>query len=125
MDKLLYVGLGGFCGSLARYGLALLYPPGIGALPLATLGANLLGSFFIGLLSALFLDPGLHPGFRLYFIVGLLGGFTTFSSFSLETIKLLQTGNPGKAIFYVLTSVLGGLALTAGGFILGKTLRPD
>jgi CrcB protein len=86
---------------------------------------NLLGSLIVGFLVALFLrETFLHPGYRLFFITGVLGGFTTFSSFSIETLKLLQEGRYGEAGFYIAISIAGGLTCAAIGWSL-SSLIPD
>ncbi len=126
MGSVLAVGCGGFIGASLRYlcalGIEKLYT---GQLPVATFVINLLGSFFIGFLSqwmALFYPN--HKVLRLFMTTGMLGGFTTFSTFSLETADLFQKGNAGIACLNIAASaiccvlgVLAGRALAnaAGG----------
>ena len=89
--------------------------------PVGTLAVNVLGSFLIGFLAAeaLFsLDR--HPVRATTLIVGCLGGFTTFSAFSLETMKLVQAGEPGHALLNVAANVGLSLLCTAAGFALGR-----
>lgn len=100
----LLIFVGGGTGALLRYLAALL----IGG-PVATLAVNVAGGFAIGLLAAT-LPPGDHPA-RLLLMTGLLGGFTTFSAFSLDAVALVQQGQPVRAAAYVVLSV--GLSLTA------------
>src|SRR5690349_21285516 len=118
MQSLLLVGLGGAIGAVARFltGIA------VGQLwrdpfPLATLLINVAGSLAMGLLVG-WLARTLPPGqeeIRLFVAVGILGGFTTFSAFSLETVTLLERGELTSAIVYVLASVVVSvLALSAG-----------
>ena len=86
---------------------------------LATLAVNLVGCFLIGLLSALFLArTDLPLALRTGLITGVLGGLTTFSSFSLEVLRLFENGQPGVAIAYLLSSLLGGLLAAWLGMLL-------
>ena len=115
--SLLYVMLGGAFGSGARYltGLATLSLFGP-ALPYGTLAVNLIGGFAMGLLVgtlARMAVPG--ENWRLLLGVGVLGGYTTFSAFSLDVVTMIQRGDLGVALFYVLLSVVGSIvALFAG-----------
>ena len=109
MHPFLLVGLGGALGSMARYGTSLviarLWPM---AFPLGTLLINIIGSIAMGLFMGLFarLLPDWAEDARLFVAVGVLGGFTTFSSFSLDTIVLIERGEVLQAGFYVLLSVV-------------------
>ena len=100
--------LGGGLGALGRYGLALILPRAGEGCPWATLGANLIGSFLIGLIAARVMAD---ETWRVFVVVGLLGGFTTFSAFSYETVGLLQQREIGLAFAYVGASVVLGLGL--------------
>jgi len=124
MGKYVFIGLGGFFGCIGRYLLVSLTDRWTGNqdFPYGTLLVNLAGCFLIGALSALFLQNQLHPNYRLFFIVGLLGGFTTFSSFSLETLRLLQTGRPWAALVYAGGSLILGLVLTLIGHFTARGL---
>lgn len=119
-----YVALGGAVGSVARYQLGRLMtlwlgPQAMGAFPFATLAVNTAGSLAMGLLAGLLLRSGGETEFwRLLVGVGLLGGFTTFSAFSLETAILIQRGQIGVAGIYALLSL--GLGVT--GLIFGLTV---
>lgn len=107
------IGLGGFTGSVLRY-LAGKIPHGNPAgFPINTLLINVLGSFVIGLAAAFAAKhSGLNPRLVLFIKVGLCGGFTTFSSFSLETFNLLRSGSYGTAVTYaILSAALGVLAV--------------
>ncbi len=110
----LLVFLGGGLGSLARYGLSLwLGAPGQG-FPLATFLANVLACLVLGLVWSGFAAKGLDwESARLLMVVGFCGGFSTFSTFSLETLRLIQYGEWGMALLYVLGSLLAGLLLLA------------
>ena len=104
------VALGGAAGSLARYWLAELFAAsGMSAFPWATLAANVSGSFLIGLVAALTGPDGrvlVAPELRLFWMVGVCGGYTTFSSFSLQTLTQAQGGEWGKAGLNVALSVV-------------------
>ena len=104
----LLVFIGGGLGALARYGLTLFLPRGVGSFPWATLMANLIGALIIGLLAAALMNRAPMRGF---WIIGVLGGFTTFSAFSLETIQLMEQRELGLALAYVGLSVGGGVAM--------------
>lgn len=111
----LLVALGGAVGAVLRYAV------GVWAVqagpnprwPWGTLAVNLLGSLAIGLLA-----PTLarHDALRLLVVTGVLGGFTTFSAFSLDALALLHAGRTGAALAYVAVSTVGGLALCALGW---------
>jgi len=83
---------------------------------------NALGSFLIGVVIRLSLEGALSGEGRLFLAVGVLGGFTTFSTFSYETLALLQDGEVGRALVYVLASVFLGLLLVLLGYRLGGAL---
>lgn len=115
----LWVACGGAIGASMRYGLSLLLPTTLGQFPWATWWANVLGCLFIGLFavaSEKFLI--LQGDWRLFAVVGLLGGFTTFSSFGLESFNLLRMGCYGLALLYVVSSFLAGLAMIFCSFII-------
>ena len=111
----LQVALGGAIGATLRFltgiGILRLFGPGF---PLTVLGVNVLGSFFMGLFVVFATQRGvtqLNP----FVLTGLLGGFTTFSAFSLEAVQLFERGAMGQALAYVVISVV----LSIGGLILG------
>ncbi len=115
------MALGGAFGSVLRWavvsGVARL--PRAAAFPWGTLGVNLAGSCAIGFVLTLAFERGLvAPGLRLFLVTGLLGGFTTFSAFSWETLVLVRDGYALAASGYVVGSVLGGLAAA----LLGASL---
>lgn len=118
MKELVWVALGGALGSVSRFKLGSLigahFPA---AFPVATLAVNLLGCFLIGILVAIGEKRGaLTPEARLLLQVGVLGGFTTFSAFGLETFALLRAEKLGLALLYVGLSALGGVLMVALGF---------
>ena len=126
MVETLLVGLGGAIGSVGRYWLALLAAPISRELPWGTVLINVAGSFAIGLFGTLTLSSGRYPApdaVRLFFMVGVCGGFTTFSSFSLQTMDLLRAGAVGRALVNVAASVLLCLAAVALGFGAGAALN--
>jgi CrcB protein len=111
--------LAGGLGSLARYGISNAFHGDM--LPWATLAINVLGSFLLGVLVVLPAD-WLSVQSRDVLGVGLLGGFTTFSTFSVQAILEVDAGEPGRAGAYVVASVLGGLAAATAGYVLGRKL---
>ncbi len=110
------VMLGGAIGAAGRYHLGGLFARGF---PWGTLTVNLIGSFLIAIVAARLAagDP-----WRLFLAVGVLGGFTTFSAFTLETATLIDSGRLLPAIIYVLASVLGGLLAFAAGTMLARSV---
>ncbi len=112
------IALGGALGSIARYWIALWAIPLSRSLPLGTIGINIAGSFLIGFFGTLTLANGRYPvpdAARLFVMVGFCGGFTTFSSFSLQTLDLLRGGAWTRASVNVAASVLLCLAGAALG----------
>lgn len=111
LTQLVYVALGGAIGSVLRalVGMAVAFPFG-------TLTVNVIGSFVIGLAWAAGIGkaPGLHP----FLMLGVLGGFTTFSTFSLDVLRLMQDAQHGPAFAYVLASVILSIAACAIGIWL-------
>ncbi|HEV2529672.1 MAG TPA: fluoride efflux transporter CrcB [Thermomicrobiales bacterium] len=113
----LLIFVGGGAGACARYGIGSLAGRWFGAaFPAHTLLVNVTGSFLIGLISTILIQRGVpDPAWRLAIVTGFLGGYTTFSAFSYETIQLIQDGHGGRALLYVLLSNgLGILACALG-----------
>ena len=111
--SLFAVGIGGFVGAVARYVLGgwLLHHTAQERFPWSTFAVNVAGCLAIGVLAGLAERHSMFgPGLRLFLFTGLLGGFTTFSAFGLETLFLLRRGEPWVAAAYVAGSVLLGLA---------------
>jgi CrcB protein len=121
MRAALYVGVGGFAGSVLRYLLSLIPVSEKAAFPVVTLAINVIGSFAIGILSALAArHEGISPEVMLLLRVGVCGGFTTFSTFALEITTLAGAGRGWMAALYVLASLaMGGLAVLAGKAVAG------
>ena len=114
----LWIALGGALGSVARYWVALWAVPMSRSLPVGTIGINIAGSFLIGFFGTLTMEGGRHPmpeTVRLFVMVGFCGGFTTFSSFSLQTLDLLRGGAWGRALLNIGLSVMLCLASVAIG----------
>jgi CrcB protein len=120
--NLVLVFLGGGIGATARYGLqGAVYKVTGSGLPYGTLVVNVLGSFIIGLLMTTFEERFLvNPSLRMFLTIGILGGFTTFSSFSYETMALLRDGSYGLGLINVVSSVVVCLGATWLGTIIGK-----
>ncbi len=116
------VFLGGGIGAAARYGLqGLVYRFLPATFPYGTIAVNILGSFLIGFLTAFFEERFLvMPSLRVFLTIGVLGGFTTFSSFSYETVMLLRTGSYMLGGVNIVASVLTCLIATWIGMVLGK-----
>jgi len=121
----LWIGLGGFLGANARYWLGLWLANRWGtAFPYGTLAANALGSFalalFLTLATGRFTVP---PGVRLFLAIGFLGGFTTFSTFTYETIRLLEQNSWGAALLNLVANAALGLLGVISGMVLARWLQ--
>lgn len=114
----LLVGAGGAIGSMLRYGIAVLI--GSRSFPYSTLVANIVGCFVIGILFGLGLKHAVSTSTWKFLAVGICGGFTTFSAFSLEGIEFLQQGLVWSFLLYILISIIIGFTFTYLGFILSK-----
>ncbi|WP_416355753.1 fluoride efflux transporter CrcB [Aureimonas phyllosphaerae] len=118
------VALGGALGSVARYGVSVAAGRWLGvAFPYGTLFVNVTGSFVMGVLVA-WLSQHLEmpPELRVFLAVGVLGGYTTFSSFSLDAVSLWEGGSQAAALLYVGLSMFGGLLALAAGLALVRHL---
>lgn len=125
MQSFLLVGLGGAIGAVARHGAGLaLGQVWRGSFPLATLVVNVGGSLAMGLLVGWLARslPGWHDEVRLFVGVGLLGGFTTFSAFSLDVVALYERGEVLTAVLYAGGSVILAVAALAAGLILVRAV---
>ena len=126
MAETLLVGLGGAIGSIARYWVGLWALPLSRGLPWGTVAINVAGSFAISFFGTLTLANGRYPvpdTARLFFMVGVCGGFTTFSSFSLQTLDLLRGGASGRAMLNIAASVLLCLGSVALGHALASQMN--
>ncbi|MDF0490539.1 fluoride efflux transporter CrcB [Sphingomonas sp. H39-1-10] len=113
MMTYIWIAAGGLIGTLLRYQINLFFTARLGeAMPWGTIIINITGSFIIGLFAALTETGGrwaVPPEIRAFILVGLCGGYTTFSSFSLQTLALIQSGEIARALGNVVTSVVAGL----------------
>lgn len=119
--QLVLIALGGALGALLRYGVSEAIEPPRGSFPLATLLANVSGAFLLGFLATLLLErTDVSMQVRLGVTVGVLGAYTTFSTFSFETINLMNDGDWPTATVYVLASVSGALLAAWAGQSLAR-----
>ena len=105
-----WVFIGGGIGSMFRFSLTRLFPYDEGTFPYATLLANIISSFILGILLGWIIKNGMSVQYRLLLITGFCGGFSTFSTFSGEGLYLLQKGQWGLAAGYIIVSIILGLA---------------
>lgn len=118
---LLWIALGGALGSVLRYTLGgAVQKFSARGFPVGTLTVNVLGCLIIGILLQRMLNEQVHPIARAFLVVGFCGGFTTFSTFSAETVGLMLGGEMGRATIYVVASVLLCLAATWGGMNVAR-----
>jgi CrcB protein len=125
MMQAFLVFLGGGLGAVARWAFGMTTARWLGtAWPWGTLGVNVLGSFAMGLVMAALIRGGTMSAgaenWRLFLATGILGGFTTFSAFSLESAGMIEAGNWGQAGLYGLTSVVVSIAALFAGMALGR-----
>ncbi len=118
------VAVGGTLGCWARYAMTELVQALYGRdFPYATLGINLLGSFLMGFLFILMLERlTISPAMRAGILTGVLGGYTTFSTFEMETLLLVEQGEPARAMLYVVLSVVLGFLCAFGGAYIARNL---
>lgn len=124
MQNVLWVALGGMIGSVARYAVSIAMHAALGSrYPWGTLTVNLVGCAAIGAIMFTMEDRHeLSVAVRLFLVVGILGGFTTFSAFGLETIDLIRKSRLDLAATYVAASVIGGLFAVAAGRAAAQAL---
>ena len=123
MKSIILVMTGGALGAVMRFGLARALPIGAGGWPWATFAANVIGGFAVGVLAAWLLrgENAAEP-LRLFLGVGVLGGFTTFSAFSLEMAQMVERGQAMLAGGYALASVILALVAVFAGMMLARTI---
>lgn len=122
-DILLVIGVGGALGSAARYGVAQLVPHRAGQLPWATVSVNVLGCLLIGMLMVFVMDVWPPQRYvRPFLGVGVLGGFTTFSTYTVDTWQLAKAGVPWNAVLYLIGSLGVGLVAVWVGLVLARLL---
>ena len=116
------MGAGGFIGAVCRYLIGLIPVKEGFVFPIKTFVINIIGSFIIGVIAAAAAkNPALNPRLILFLKVGLCGGFTTFSSFALETSQLIEQGTEWSAMLYIVLSVAGAVAAVfAAQWIFGR-----
>ena len=123
MMKVVLLMTGGAIGTLARYALAgFTHRVYSGTFPMGTLIVNLLGSLIIGFLWGISESRNISPNYRSFAFIGLLGGFTTFSTFALETMNLIRENEIRQAAINMLATNVLGLILVFAGFFIAKEL---
>lgn len=116
MNQILAVGLGGFLGCLARFGIGKLTSPMGLAFPLSTLISNVIAGYIIGFVTQLDTQSNIFPPhIKLFLTTGMMGGLSTFSTFSLETVNLFSQSK----YFLAIGNILLNVALSLGGVLLG------
>ena len=123
MKTWLVIGTGSFIGGVFRY----LLPQFVQnkthiVFPFGTLGVNIIGCLLIGIVFGISEKGNMNTEWRLFLATGVLGGFTTFSAFSLETVVMIRDGQSLSAFAYIALSVIIGVAATFGGILLTKYL---
>lgn len=121
MRLILAIGAGSFIGGVFRYILSLLIQgKAASVFPLGTLVVNLLGCFLVGVIFGFFDRGQLSHEWKLFLATGVVGGFTTFSAFSNESIVLLREGHTQAALLYIFSSVILGLLATYVAYFLAR-----
>ena len=124
VSSFIWVALGGAVGSVARFGVNLTAPRLLGAdFPWATLIVNILGSLMMGFLAAFLAEKYADQAdLRLFLLTGVLGGFTTFSAFSLDVFNLVQRGESSTAMIYASASVVLSIVAVFAGFVVSRAI---
>ncbi len=119
---LIYIGVGGFLGAISRFLIANLVQRQFTMLfPIGTLSVNILGSFIIGFM-AMFFQNMIEPQYKAFVMTGFLGALTTFSTFSLENVNMLQDGDYGRVALNITLNVTLTVLATIAAIILFKKL---
>ena len=122
LKNILIVGFGSFVGGIARYLTYLLIDKRLGgSLPINTFIVNIIGSLILGVLAGLLIKNQINDSTRLALAVGFCGSYTTFSTFALDNMQLLNQ-KPTTAFIYIIASVVIGIAAVFMGFYMGKSL---
>jgi CrcB protein len=117
------VALGGVLGALARYALGLGWPTRSGAFPWTTFAVNVSGCLLVGVLLVRLLEAGsVHPLWRPFLGTGVLGGYTTFSTYAVDTRTLVAGGHAGLALAYALGTLVAALLAVQVGVIAGRAV---
>ena len=116
------VGVGAAVGAWARWVLSVLFNPLLPTLPLGTLAANLVGGLLIGIVMGVAAPLNLSPTLRLLIVTGFLGGLTTFSTFSAESVGSLMRGEYAWTALHLVTHLVGSLVLTGIGVVIGRAI---
>jgi CrcB protein len=123
MLRLFLIGIGGAIGAVMRYILSGIdYKFSGGVFPISTLIVNLLGSLLIGFLWGMFETVVISSNIRMFIFIGILGGFTTFSTFALENFNLIRDGEHSIALANVIVSNIVGIALVFVGYGIARLL---
>lgn len=123
MAKLIFIGVGGAIGAVSRYIVSGLdYKYSYGVFPISTLVINLTGSIIIGFLWGMFEAVTISSNIRMFIFIGILGGFTTFSTFALENFNLLRYGERNIVFMNIILSNVLGIFLVYAGYFLSKTI---
>ncbi len=122
MITLLYIGFGGFFGAISRFLIASFVQKNAGDFfPFGTLSVNVLGSFIIGF-AAMFFSQVIEPEYKAFVVTGFLGALTTFSTFSLENVTMLQDGDYLKVTINILLNIFLTLLATISAIIIFKKI---
>jgi len=120
---LVAIAIGAVLGAWLRWGFSTWLNPRIPTLPLGTLVSNLIGGYLIGIAAGVLVAmPALAPLWRLFFVTGFLGALTTFSTFSAESVGLLQGAQWGAALLHIALHLFGSIAATVAGIATVRLL---
>jgi CrcB protein len=116
--NIIWVGLGGMIGAIARYFLGILIKSV--TFPYATGLVNIMGALLMGIIMGFAVKSQISPSLRLFLATGICGGFTTFSAFAWENLELLQQQRYGSFLLYTAGTLIFGILATAAGYLLAK-----